>query len=292
MAYTISKAQFDEVSVIQIRTRDHFEVRPAEHVGIELNFDFTRPLGMKVDQRRLTVLPGQIFVCNGRVPHTELHEGGSEIHNAIVLEESLIGALLGDTRFTNEILFENPILSQNQRSILALSKQVFAFRDMSYVSNDLLSHYLEELAVELLFTSDFVRALPIHFSGYHADLVRRSKRYIIENSDDSDLNIDTLAKAAGLSKFHFIRVFKKEVGTSPLKYLNRMRTEKLMGMLATEQRSITELAYSCGFNSLSRFYALFNESAGTAPRNFLAAFKEKTSRVQEETYSYLLQKLG
>lgn len=74
----------------------------------------------------------------------------------------------------------------------------------------------------------------------------------IENAD-AHLNLDTLAEQAGMSPFHFHRIFKAETGLTPKAYASAARARKLREEL-TGSTTITEAIYGAGFNSNSRFY--------------------------------------
>ena len=67
-------------------------------------------------------------------------------------------------------------------------------------------------------------------------------------------NLDDLAAQAGMSPFHFHRVFKAETGVTPKAYANAARARRMRGVLAAAHGTITDAIYEAGFNSNSRFY--------------------------------------
>ncbi|MFA7281676.1 MAG: AraC family transcriptional regulator [Sterolibacterium sp.] len=91
--------------------------------------------------------------------------------------------------------------------------------------------------------------------------------WIDENSQDS-LSLDTIANEAGLSPFHFLRVFTRVFGVTPHQYLVRSRLRHATHLLAEESRSVTEVALDVGFNDLSNFVRTFNRAAGMSPGHF------------------------
>jgi AraC family transcriptional regulator of adaptative response/methylated-DNA-[protein]-cysteine methyltransferase len=78
-----------------------------------------------------------------------------------------------------------------------------------------------------------------------------------------------LAAAAGLSPFHFHRVFKTETGLTPKAYAAGRRAHRLLAALPGAQ-SVTEAIYGAGFNSSGRFYAASNGLLGMTPSRFRA----------------------
>jgi len=80
-------------------------------------------------------------------------------------------------------------------------------------------------------------------------------------------NLDNLAAAAGMSRFHFQRIFKSVTGVTPRAYFAHNRTHKVRDEL-TRSETITEAIYSAGFNSNGRFYATSSQVLGMTPTAF------------------------
>lgn len=80
----------------------------------------------------------------------------------------------------------------------------------------------------------------------------------IENNITEDLNVETLAGVANFSRFHFHRIFSSLVGESLQKYIRRVRLEKAANLLLlNKELPVTDIAYECGFASLSAFSKAF-----------------------------------
>ena len=77
-----------------------------------------------------------------------------------------------------------------------------------------------------------------------------------------------LATQAGLSTFHFHRLFKAETGLTPKAYALAARARRLRAQLATPQASVTDAIYGAGFQSSSRFYETAGQRLGMAARSF------------------------
>jgi AraC family transcriptional regulator of adaptative response/methylated-DNA-[protein]-cysteine methyltransferase len=89
---------------------------------------------------------------------------------------------------------------------------------------------------------------------------------LIETSETPP-NLDQLAAQAGLSPFHFHRVFKAETGLTPKAYSSADRARRLRQGLSKEA-SVTEAIYEAGFNSNSRFYETSEQLLGMPARNY------------------------
>ncbi|WP_038861756.1 bifunctional DNA-binding transcriptional regulator/O6-methylguanine-DNA methyltransferase Ada, partial [Pseudomonas sp. R62] len=82
--------------------------------------------------------------------------------------------------------------------------------------------------------------------------------------------LDSLAASAGLSPFHFHRVFKAATGLTPKAYATAHRSRRLRARLA-DGGSVTDALYDAGFNSNSRFYESADQLLGMRPTDYRAA---------------------
>jgi AraC family transcriptional regulator len=93
----------------------------------------------------------------------------------------------------------------------------------------------------------------------------------IDAHAEQALTLDDMARHAGVSSFHFLRLFSKTVGATPHQYLVRARLRRAARALAQGDRSVTEVAYAVGFGDLSNFVRSFHRAAGMSPRRFREA---------------------
>lgn len=101
----------------------------------------------------------------------------------------------------------------------------------------------------------------------HAKIVADICR-LIEDSEQT-IHLETLAKKAGLSTFHFHRVFKAVTGVTPNAYSAAQRTKRVRSELA-KNTSVTEAIFEAGYNSNSRFYEKSMQVLGMTPSNYKA----------------------
>lgn len=89
------------------------------------------------------------------------------------------------------------------------------------------------------------------------------------------LTLDVVAAAAGVSPFHFHRVFKAVMGETLAQFVKRLRLERALYLMThAPRRSLTDVALDCGFSSSSDFSRSFRQHFGRAPRQFdRAAFR-------------------
>jgi AraC family transcriptional regulator len=90
----------------------------------------------------------------------------------------------------------------------------------------------------------------------------------IDEQSHEDIDLQRVAGEAGLSPFHFLRVFSKALGVTPHQYLIRSRLRRAARLLAEKQRSVTDIALDVGFADLSNFVRTFHRAAGVPPGRF------------------------
>lgn len=83
-----------------------------------------------------------------------------------------------------------------------------------------------------------------------------------------EVPLERAAREAGLSPFHFLRLFAKVVGVTPHQYLVRSRLRSAARLLASGRRPVTDVAYDSGFTDMSNFVRTFHRAAGVSPRRF------------------------
>ena len=109
-------------------------------------------------------------------------------------------------------------------------------------------------------------------------------RHLLRAKDLADahfaepLDVADLARAAGLSPAHFSREFRATFGESPHAYLLTRRLERAATLLTTTDRSVAEICFEVGLQSLGSFTTSFKRTYGLSPAAFRAAHPSAASR--------------
>lgn len=116
----------------------------------------------------------------------------------------------------------------------------------------------------------------------------RAALWIDEHSHE-EIDFEQAARQAGLSPFHFLRLFGNVLGVTPHQYLVRSRLRHAARLLADDDRPITAVASDVGFNDLSNFVRTFHRAAGTSPRQFRRAAHASRKADRQERIRKILQ---
>ena len=109
-------------------------------------------------------------------------------------------------------------------------------------------------------------------------LIVPTARHLLRARDLADsrycetLGVDDLARAAGLSRAHFSREFRRAFGESPHGYLLTRRLERAAALLRTTDRSVAEICFDVGLQSVGSFTSSFTRTYSMSPTAYRAAF--------------------
>jgi AraC-like DNA-binding protein len=145
----------------------------------------------------------------------------------------------------------------------------------------------------VLFAARFVEAISGRSRGALAASARDRRRAVraalfIDEHSREPLELEAVAREAGLSPFHFLRLFSSVLGVTPHQYLVRSRLRHAARLLAQGARSVTDVAFDVGFGDLSNFVRTFHRAARVSPGGFRRAAKGDRKILQERLAAPLL----
>jgi transcriptional regulator GlxA family with amidase domain len=111
-------------------------------------------------------------------------------------------------------------------------------------------------------------------------------RHLLRAKDLADaryfdpLDVGDLANAAGLSRAHFSREFRRAFGESPHAYLLTRRLERAAAMLRATDRSVADICFSVGWQSVGSFTTSFTRTFGISPTAYRAKFPPAADHAQ------------
>lgn len=109
-------------------------------------------------------------------------------------------------------------------------------------------------------------------------------RHLLRAKDLADaryfepLGVTEMARAAGLSRAHFSREFRRAFGESPHAYLLTRRLERAAALLRDTDRSVADICFSVGLRSVGSFTTSFTRTFGRSPTAYRAAYPPAATR--------------
>ena len=103
--------------------------------------------------------------------------------------------------------------------------------------------------------------------------LRRAKD-LADRSYAEPLDLDGLAAAASVSKYHFLRCFAATYRRTPAQYLTERRIERAQDLLRSTNLTVTEVCMLVGYSSLGSFSTRFRELVGVSPSAYQAKYAE------------------
>jgi len=108
------------------------------------------------------------------------------------------------------------------------------------------------------------RAAMTRFNDFR---VRRALRVMRENLTE-EFDMEALARSVGLSRPHFFKLFKQQMGVTPNIYMNTLRTEQAIEDLLVTEKTVTDIALDLGFSSQASFTRFFSSNVGISPSEY------------------------
>lgn len=164
------------------------------------------------------------------------------------------------------------------KDIIELYEKIILCTYPSAQDSELERAYIEELLF-LIFAdaARFRREATDIRPTTSAEHVKRACAFINRHYAE-DITVDMIAQHARLNKNYLIRLFKTELGTTPMKYLLDTRLFFARALLLQTDEAVSGIAERCGFNTASYFIKCFKERFGSSPLSYKRARLEKRSQ--------------
>ncbi len=178
-----------------------------------------------------------------------------------LLEELLVKRLL----FINperELVNSNPVYYDNFQTLL---------KNINRNSSNTADKIVETGCILQILLLRFLSGAKEKYN-VHDDRISKVLRFIQENID-LPIYVEDLAGQCCLNKDYFIRLFKKEMGVTPMQYVIKKKMEKAQLLLLTESSDMKDVALSLSFENVSHFSTCFKKIVGLSPSDFVAYSK-------------------
>lgn len=214
--------------------------------------------------------PGQVTVIpRGPVPEMRLVSPAELVYCSF--DEHFIERIAEDVRELRpeRLIFRSAI---SDKSIHLLMQTLVTEFDAGNPTGRIYAETLAEaLAMRFLHLGMVV---PIEVSAKAPALpgnkLARVKDFV-ESSLDQDLTLESLAREAGYSRAHFLRMFRESTGTTPHQYVMQRRIAQAEKLLSGNELGLAEIAVACGFSSQAHLTLAFRKQTGLTPAEYRRA---------------------
>lgn len=115
--------------------------------------------------------------------------------------------------------------------------------------------------------------------------IEQAVTYMKDHFDNVNFKVKTLSEISGMSEKNFRRIFKALYGESPYEFLQKYRIEKSKFLLTNTWKSVSEIAFACGFSDLYGFSHCFKKHEGISPSKYRTKHEIATHLLQVERCS-------
>jgi AraC family transcriptional regulator len=197
--------------------------------------------------------------------------GLAPAHLDIRLDPDKLDEMAAELRRTGERRFEFANVPRMRDPIVEHIGAIFRV-ELNRASHPAQDMLIESMAVALCahLLRSYTNAVGVEersTASVDVAAVGRAIAYIEDNPDRA-ISLRELAGAAGLSRFHFSRVFKRHLGLSPARYVERARIEQAKALIVNAEMSLANIAQAVGFADQSHFSRRFRVNEGRTPATF------------------------
>lgn len=147
-----------------------------------------------------------------------------------------------------------------------IARKVVKERASSLQIDEMVIELLERV-INILTNTKEVPVIADSLKQFHLGTVENARTYILENFTQN-ISLQQLAKHCLVSPFHFSRIFKTIMNVSPHQYLTEVRLNHAKILLSTTAQSVTDIAFTCGFNSVEHFATAYRSRFHASPSKF------------------------
>lgn len=162
---------------------------------------------------------------------------------------------------------ENFHFTNDQGIYQIIQRLLFLFTENHPSKDFFVNNMLSELIVRILQTNSRQLHRRADTDGVNNNRISAVVNYILMNLD-KPLTVEELSDIAHMSPSNFYRVFRNEMGISPVNFVNIERIRKAMEMLRDPYMSIKEVYLQCGFQNRSYFNRLFRKISSLSPNEY------------------------
>lgn len=257
------------------RTKEFFDYPMHYHPEYELNFILNAPGVRRVVGDNLEEITVMDLVLIGpnlnhvweqhKCKSTKIHEITIQFHDTLFQTEFLNRTIMKSIkemfeRSNHGIVFSKKTCLELEPKLRRVSKL------------DSMDYFLEIFSIlydlSISRNQRMLSTTSVEPENYEHSEQLKVLHQFIEKNYDSKITLSSVSNLLNMSSVSFNRFIKKRTGKTFVEYLNDIRIGYASRQLIEKDRSISEIAYSCGFNSIANFNRIFKKSKGCTPTKY------------------------
>lgn len=176
-----------------------------------------------------------------------------------------------------------PIILLTAKSDLESKLEALELGADDYITKPFSMAYLEARVENLLrirkqlkeqiatsFTSGIIALAKPNVTNMDEVFIRKTIKFLEENYENTDINVDEIAIAAGMSRSSFFKKLKSLTGLAPADFIREFRIQKAVQMIEAGETNISQIAYGVGINDIRYFRKWFKQKCGVNPSEYIA----------------------
>lgn len=168
----------------------------------------------------------------------------------------------------------NCMLDKSDNSLYAAANSLFSALKQKKPFFELDVYSLLYRLFSQLYCSEYIVSVPKMPRGSQAEKISRLLDWIEENFSEP-ITLKKLSEISGMNEKYLCRVFREYTSKTPISYINDLRIENSCHEMTVIGHSVTEAAYSSGFNDLSYFSKTFKQYKGMTPKEYRSKYLKK-----------------
>ncbi|MDP4277319.1 MAG: AraC family transcriptional regulator [Bacteroidota bacterium] len=244
---------------------------------------------MDISGHSYTLTPGHLYLIPPFTLHSDsnnthfslyyLHIYEEQIKHSTLFEQLIfpfeVPASAIDNLIIQRLLEINPCKGLPIYDPKSYDNNTTLYKTIAETTNVSFPVYTETCGIIMQLFSRFLAAAKSHEPSQDSRILG-VLRYIREHIDKK-VTITQLSSLCYLSEDHFIRLFRKEMGSTPIDYINQKKIEKAQLMLVINNLPVKDIACALSFDNVSYFNRLFKKTVGCTPSEYRGEYRQTTA---------------
>ena len=240
------------------------------HNCYEIYYLYSGKIRYLIDYNLYDVDEGDIVLINKQVLHmTKLVDDRPGENIKVFINDDIINSLGENSKeffycLKNNLVLKIPL--KDKKFITSLFLKIHSeFKKNNLFSYQLTQNHIYELLtyIYLLMYSSSNIATTVDEN----ETVNKAIRYI-QNNFNQNITLYDVASECHMNPSYFSRFFKKQLGINLMSFINTARIKEASLLLTNSDRTVTEIAYDCGYNDVKYFITTFKKVNGCSPSTF------------------------